>query len=292
MEKEEFIGGYKLRNLIATGQSSQVWEVVETVSGRHLAMKLLLPEASRDPDQKRLLFHEAAVGLKLAHPNVIKIVAQSKDKDPKNFWFTMEFFPAGSLKQRLLQKQFDFVKEHTARVFKQMATALAYLHGSGWIHRDIKPDNMLVNSAGEAKLIDFAIAQRLQKPSFFARLFRKKGKIQGTRSYMAPEQIRGEALDARADIYGFGAAMYEVVAGRPPFRGANSQDLLNKHLYEKPLPPQSLNAELTDDFSNLIARMLSKRKEDRPLNFHEILMMSKTMHVYKDPATSKGKAKP
>jgi len=292
MEKEEFIGGYKLRNLIATGQSSQVWEVVETSSGRHLAMKLLLPEAAHNADHKRMLFHEAEVGLKLAHPNVIKIVAQSKDRDPKNFWFTMEYFPAGSLKQRLLQKQFDFLKDQAGRVFKQMATALAYMHGSGWLHRDIKPDNMLVNSAGEAKLIDFAIAQRLQKPSLFARLFRKKGKVQGTRSYMAPEQIRGEALDARADIYGFGAAMYEIITNRPPFRGANSQDLLNKHLYEKVLPPASLNAELTDDFSNLIVRMLAKRKEDRPLNFHEVLMMSKTMHVYKDPATSKGKAKP
>jgi serine/threonine protein kinase len=292
MEKEEFIGGYKLRNLIATGQSSQVWEVVEVNSGRHLAMKLLLPEAAHNSDHKRLLFHEAEVGLKLAHPNVIKIIAQSKDKDPKNFWFTMEFFPAGSLKQRILQKQVDFIKEYVPRVFKQMATALAYMHGSGWLHRDIKPDNMLVNSAGEAKLIDFAISQRLQKPSFFAKLFRRKGKVQGTRSYMAPEQIRGEILDARSDIYGFGAAMYEVVTGRPPFRGASSQDLLNKHLFEKVLPPTSLNAELTDDFSNLIVRMLSKRKEDRPLNFHEILMMSKTMHVYKDPATSKGKAKP
>jgi serine/threonine protein kinase len=292
MEKEEFIGGYKLRNLIATGQSSQVWEVVETSSGRHLAMKLLLPEAAHNSDHKRMLFHEAEVGLKLVHPNVIKIVAQSKDRDPKNFWFTMEFFPAGSLKQRILQKQFDFIKDQAPRVFKQMATALAYMHGSGWLHRDIKPDNMLVNSAGEAKLIDFAIAQRLQKPSFFARLFRKKGKVQGTRSYMAPEQIRGEALDARADIYGFGAAMYEVVTSRPPFRGANSQDLLNKHLYEKVLPPSSLTPELTDDFSNLIVRMLAKRKEDRPMNFHEVLMMSKTMHIYKDPATSKGKAKP
>jgi serine/threonine protein kinase len=204
----------------------------------------------------------------------------------------MEYFPAGSLKQRIMQKQYDFLKEHLPRVFKQMATALAYMHGSGWVHRDIKPDNMLVNSAGEAKLIDFAIAQRLQKPSFLGRLFRKKGKIQGTRSYMAPEQIRGELLDARADIYGFGAAMYEVVTGRPPFRGASSQDLLNKHLHEKPLPPQSLTPELTDDFSNLIVRMLAKRKEDRPMSFHEILMQAKTLHIYKDPATSKGKAKP
>lgn len=290
MDKEEYISGYKLRSLIATGQSSQVWEVVEPASGRHLAMKLLLPEATRDGDHKRLLFHEAEVGLKLAHPNVIKIVSVSKDKDPKNFWFTMEYFPAGSLKQRIVNKQTDFIREHIQRVFKQMATALAYMHGSGWVHRDIKPDNMLVNSAGEARLIDFAIAERLGKGGgFFAKLFKTKGKVSGTRSYMSPEQIRGEALDARADVYSFGATMYEIVTGRPPFRGASSQDLLNKHLFEKVLPPQAHAPDVTDDFNNLIVKMLAKRKEDRPLNFHEILMQTKTLHIYKAPAAPKGK---
>jgi serine/threonine-protein kinase len=204
----------------------------------------------------------------------------------------MEFFPAGSLKQRLLNKQTDFLKEYLPRIFKQTCTALAYMHGSGWLHRDIKPDNILANSAGEAKLIDFAIAQRLQKPSFFAKLFRRKGKVQGTRSYMSPEQIRGETLDARTDIYSFGATMYEVVTGRPPFRGASSQDLLNKHLYEKVLPPQSLTPDLTDDFSNLVVKMLAKKREERPLNFHELLIQAKTLHFYKDPATLKGKGKP
>jgi serine/threonine-protein kinase len=287
VEKEEYISSYKLRNLIATGQSSQVWEVVEPSSGRHLAMKLLLPEAARDSEHKRLLFHEAEVGLKLQHANIIKIVAVSKDKDPKNFWFVMEFFPAGSMKQRIMQKQMDFVKQYGQSVFKQMATALAYMHGSGWLHRDIKPDNMLANSAGEARLIDFAIAQRIQKESFLAKLFRKKGKVAGTRSYMSPEQIRGEHLDARADIYSFGATLYEIVSGRPPFRGSSPQDLLNRHLYEKILPPQGHNPELTDDFSNLVVRMLAKRREDRPLNFHEILMQFKTVHVFKDPAKAK-----
>ncbi|MBY0527719.1 MAG: serine/threonine protein kinase [Gemmataceae bacterium] len=290
VDKEEFIGGYKLRNLLATGQSSQVWEVIETSSGRHLAMKLLLPEATRDGDHKRLLFHEAEVGLKLVHPNIIKIVAVSKEKDPKNFWFVMEFFPAGSMKVRIVNKQMDFIKEHAQKVFKQSATALAYLHGSGWIHRDVKPDNILVNSAGEAKLIDFAIAQRKGKSSFFAKLFRKKGKVSGTRSYMSPEQIRGEDLDERADVYSFGATLYEIVTGRPPFRGASSLDLLNKHLYEKVLPPLSLNAELTEDFSALVARMLAKKQEERPANFHEILMQFKTLRVFKDPAAvAKGK---
>ncbi len=290
MEKEEYISSYKLRNLIATGQSSQVWEVVEPSSGRHLAMKLLLPEATRDKEQKRLLFHEAEVGLKLQHPNIIKIVAVSKEKDAKNFWFVMEFFPAGSMKQRVMQKQNDFIKQYAHSIFKQMATALAYMHGSGWLHRDIKPDNMLANSAGEARIIDFAIAQRTQKESFLAKLFRKKGKVAGTRSYMSPEQIRGEHLDARADVYSFGASLYEIVAGRPPFRGSSPQDLLNRHLYEKVLPPHGHNPELTDDFSSLVSRMLSKRREDRPLNFHEVLMQFKTVHVFKDP-TAAAKAK-
>src|SRR5258708_36738352 len=103
-----------------TGQSSQVWEVVEVSSHRHFAMKLLLPEKVRDADQRRLLRHEATVGKKLAHPNVIKIVAVSTDS--KNPYFVMEFFPAGSLKIRMLRKQYDFIKENALSIFKQGAT--------------------------------------------------------------------------------------------------------------------------------------------------------------------------
>jgi serine/threonine-protein kinase len=280
--REEFVGGYKLRNLIATGQSSQVWEVVEPKSGRHFAMKLLLPEATRDSEQKSLLFHEAEVGLKLQHPNIIKIVAVSKDKDPKNFWFVMEFFPAGSMKVRIVHKQNDFIREHAQNVFKQAATALAYMNASGWVHRDVKPDNILANSAGEAKLIDFAIAQKASSGGLLNSLFRKKGKVQGTRSYMSPEQIRCEPLDGRADVYSFGATLYEIVTGRPPFRGASTQDLLTKHLNEKVLPPTSINPEVTDDFSNFVIKMLAKKRDDRPNNFHEVLMSMRTMRVFKD----------
>ena len=218
---DEIIGGYKLRNLMATGQSSQVWEVVELSSHRHFAMKILLPEKTSDAEQVRLLQHEASVGKQLAHPNVIKIVHIGKDK--KNPYFVMEFFPAGSLKQRLMRKQWDFVKERAHSIFKQAATALAYMNATGWVHRDVKPDNMLVNSAGELRIIDFALAQRVEKNTFFRRLFRKKGAIQGTRSYMSPEQIRGAPLDGRADIYSFGATLYELVTQRPPFRGAVQQ---------------------------------------------------------------------
>src|SRR5436305_11651029 len=117
----------------------------------------------------------------------------------------MEFFPAGSLKVRMNLKQFDFIKERAHSICKQAAVGMAYMNASGWVHRDIKPDNLLVNSAGDLRIIDFAIAQRVQgPPGFLAKLFRRKGPVQGTRSYMSPEQIRGEWLDGRADIYSFG----------------------------------------------------------------------------------------
>src|SRR5258708_23138241 len=101
---EEVIGGYQLKNLLMTGQNSQVWEVVEVTSQRHFAMKLLLPEKT-DGEVRHLLLHEATVGLKLAHPNIIRIVHVSKDL--KHPYFVMEFFPSGSLKLRIVRKQFD-----------------------------------------------------------------------------------------------------------------------------------------------------------------------------------------
>jgi serine/threonine protein kinase len=277
----DVLGGYRLLNLMMTGQTSQVWEVVEVASGRHFAMKLLLPEKVRDQQHRRMLIHEADVGIKLAHPNIIKIV--KLDKDPANPYFVMEFFPAGSLKVRINYKKWDFIKEKAHDIFKQLATALAYMNASGWVHRDVKPDNILINSAGEVRLIDFAIAQRISRGG----MLKRRGKSAGTRSYMSPEQIRGEALDGRADIYSFGATAYEAVTGRPPFRAASPEELLNKHINIKPDSPQVYNADVTDEFAALVLRMLAKKKEERPRDFHEVLMQLRNLAVFKSEVAKK-----
>jgi serine/threonine protein kinase len=275
---DEVIGGYMLKKHLVTGQSSQVWEVVETASNRHFAMKLLLPEKARDPAHRKLLFHEAEVGKQLAHPNIIKIVHISRsDTNPH---FVMEFFPAGNLKMRMMRKETVFIREKAQDIFKQAATALAFMNAKGWVHRDVKPDNILVNSGGEVRLIDFALAER--PPSGLAKLFRRRVKAQGTRSYMSPEQIRGHVLDGRADVYSFGATCYEVVTGRPPFRGSSSQELLTKHITEKPLTPRQYNPEVSDEFAALVLKMLAKKKEERPRDFHEVLMAMRTLRVFTD----------
>src|SRR5437870_5097225 len=267
------IGGYRLQNLLQTGQSSQGYEVVEMASMRHFAMKILLPERAKDPEQRRALFYEAEVGKKLAHPNVIKIL--TVNRDPNLPYFIMEFFPSGSLRTKMQLKQFDFLKQNCEKIFKQAATGLAYMNASGYVHRDIKPANILVNGLGEVRIIDFAIAYR--PPTGLAKIFGRKQKAQGTRSYMSPEQIRGQILDGRADIYSYGATCYEVLTGRPPFRGRDAHELLTKHIKEKPSNPRQFNPDITEDFAALLMKTLEKKREDRPHDFHEVLMQLRNL---------------
>jgi serine/threonine-protein kinase len=209
-------------------------------------------------------------------------------ENAKQPYFVMDYFPAGSMKVRIVNKQVDFIRDNAQSIFKQMAIALAYMNQTGYVHRDVKPDNMLVDSAARAKLIDFAISGKIRKRGLFEKLF-SKPKPQGTPTYMSPEQIRCEDLDARADVYSFGATVYEIITLRPPFRGANLQDLLNKHLIEKPVAPQTHNPDITNDFNKLVVNMLAKRKEERPLNFHEVMIKMKSMHVFKTQAVGKSR---
>lgn len=272
------LAGYRLRTLLQTGQTSQVFEVVEVQSNRHFAMKILLPEAADKPEHRRTLFNEAEVGIKLTHPNVIRITKVNRSKETPHF--IMEFFPSGSLRLRLQAKDMTFVKEHARQIFKGAATGLAYMNASGFVHRDVKPDNILVNAVGDTKIIDFAITKKI--PTGFAKWFYRKSKPQGTPSFMSPEQINDEILDGRADIYSYGCTLYELTTGRPPFRGTSMNDLLGRHFTEKPAPPSAYNPDLTPEFSAFVLKMLAKKKAERPTHFHEVLMeLRKVKQIFK-----------
>jgi serine/threonine protein kinase len=280
-EENESIGGYKLRRMLHTAQYSQVFEVVEPGSNRHFAMKVLLPEHAGNAEQRAMLFHEADVGIKMKHENVVPILKVSKDKATPHI--VMEFFPAGSLRARLMSRDAAdkfFLFDRAKDIFKQMATGLAYMSSNGWVHCDLKPDNVLADNAGRVKLIDFAITKRA-KTGFLGKMFHKRGKPQGTPSYMSPEQIRDDPLDVRADIYSYGAMLYELTTSRPPFKGSTPKELLERQLHAKPDPPFAYNPDVTEEFSKFVLKMLAKKKEDRFQNFHEILIAMKDIRPYK-----------
>lgn len=284
---EDQIDNYRLLKLMNTGQTSQVYETSEVSSGRHFALKMLLPEHVKSSEQRYFLFHEAEVGQQIVHPNIIKML--SIKKDPYHPYLVMEFFPSKNLKLRIMHKEEEFIKQNFRSIIEQAATALAYMHEKKWVHRDVKPDNIIVNSSAEVRVIDFAIAKRVaKKPGLFGG--RKKDKAQGTRSYMSPEQIRGEWLDARADIYSFGATMYEMLTGRTPFKANNPQDLLVKQLKEKPESPQLYNPDIADELAKLILSMLAKDREGRPRDFHEFMVKFRAVRFLFKSAVARKKS--
>lgn len=270
---------YDLINCLATGNSTQVWEVKQKSSGQTLAMKLLLPEAFKDPEQKASLKHEATVGKLFDHPNIIRIFDLTLTK--KQGYFVMEFFRSVNLKQ-MLRGERAAVQSRLKKVLEGLTQALAHMHEKGWIHKDIKPDNILLTKGSEVKLIDFSLAR---KPSGgLTKLMggSKSMVIQGTRTYIAPELIRRKPLTFAADIYSLGITFYEIVTGRPPFVQSNPNELLMAHVKDTPERPSGFNSNVTPEADALIMRMLSKKPEGRPGSMQELFTEVRNLKIFKE----------
>jgi serine/threonine protein kinase len=283
----EYVGSYRLVNMIRAGKSCEVWDVSNDARGERMALKLLAGEAARNREEVAYLKHEYQVARGFDHPNVIKVYSFGRERDC--YYLLMELFPAPNLKQ-LIQQDFEALAPIATEFIRRAAEGLAYVHSKGWVHRDVKPDNFLVKSTGEVKLIDFALATR--RKTGLARLFAGRSKIQGTRSYMSPEQIRGQPLDERADIYSFGCLVYELLGGKPPFTGTSTNELLNKHLRSPVPPPQAANRNVSDEFAEVLRSMLAKKPEDRPQSMREFLNELHATPVFKMPPASRKQHSP
>jgi serine/threonine protein kinase len=190
----------------------------------------------------------------------------------------LEFFGPANLKQLILQGT-ERIAYLVPKIVQQAAAGLAYVHQQGLIHRDVKPNNFLVDAEGNAKLIDFALAERTA--GFFGRMFHRQSKVQGTRSYMSPEQIRRACLDSRADIYSFGCMVHELIAGKPPFTGTTEGELLNKHLRSHPPALEGINRNVTSEFSKLVLRSLAKKPEARPESMDAFLEEMRAKSIFR-----------
>ena len=272
------IDGYQLVNCVATGKFSQVWEVIEQGSSQRFAMKLLLPEFTRDGSQVQSLKWEAKVGKQFDHPNLVayhKVVAKREFA-----YILMDLFRSVNLKAFVAT---DLLGVHLRlrKLMESLCLVLQHIHDKGWVHKDVKPDNILLNKASEVKLIDFSLSGR--GAGGLAKLFGMKSKqIQGTRTYIAPETIKKEGATPQTDIYSFGVTLYEVLTGLPPFTGASPNDLLRKHLAARPPAASDLNPNVTPEMDRLVQRMLAKKPKERPSTAQEIYGEFRNLKPFKE----------
>ena len=273
----DFIGKYRLARLIRLGSTCQVWEGIRD-DGNRFALKVLRPEQRGNKEEIGFLKHEFEIASTLNHKNIIKLVEFVTDTDTP--FIVLELFSEMNLKQALRRGP-EPIAFMIPSIIEQTSEALYYFHTKGYVHCDIKPDNLLVNREGLTKLIDFTIAKKVKKG--LGRLFSGKTKVEGTRSYMSPEQIRGQSLDARSDIYSLGCMFYELMTGKLPFTGNTPNDLLSKHLSTAPPSVLVINDNVSTEFNHYIRKMMSKKPEDRPESMWEVLKTVRAIPIYKKP---------
>ncbi len=269
------LGPYRLSKLVRSGQGTELWHAVQDGTGQPAAVKILVGKDRRNREQIRLLKRESKVGATLDHPRIIRVYEFGLDRGTP--YLAMEWFPAPNMKQRIDQG-LGPLTALLPKIIAQATEAVACLNDRGWVHRDIKPDNFLVNDTGDVKLIDFGLARR--KRGLVGRLFSQRSKVQGTRSYMSPEQIRSYALDERADVYSLGCTLFHLVAGTPPFTGLSTKDLLMKHLKVPPPSLEAAHANVTPAFSSLIRRTMAKRRSERPATAGEFLRELRDIPIF------------
>ncbi|WP_435015969.1 serine/threonine protein kinase [Tundrisphaera sp. TA3] len=287
---DDRIGEYKFVRTIYPGATSIVMEVLHEPTGRRYAVKQLLASRGVDAAERRAFAFEAKLGMELQHPNLIRV--HQYVKDPEQPYFVMDYFPGFQLRLAMHKpKDFPIVKTSLHRIITQAARGLAYMHDKGWIHRDVKPENLMANKSGEVRVIDYTLSRR--PISGIGKILGMKVPRQGTKSYMSPEQIRCESPAPTADIYSFGITCYEFACGRQPFRANSENELLNKHIRETPNPPTSYNKDVTKEFSDLVLEMIRKKPADRPQSLHEFLARFAKIRIFQtdpvpDPASRDG----
>lgn len=282
-QNQNQIDQYQLVNCIATGGISQIWEVKHIANQQTYAMKLLLPEHIKDKELKAELKSEAAIAKELEHPNIVRVMEVSIGRD--NAYFIMEHFRGGNLKGMIRNDNIT-AQARAKKIMDTCAQTFAFIHDKGWVHKDIKPDNILVSKAGDIRIIDFSLAA---KPTgFLAKMLTKKSSvvIQGTRTYLAPELIQRMPLTFSADIYSLGILFYELLTGRPPFIFSNPNDLLMAHVREQAEKPSSFNPNLTPELDQFIFKMIAKKPKERFATMHDVFAALRTLKVFKEEPES------
>jgi len=262
----EQIPGYKILGKLGAGAMAIVYKAKQISLDRIVAIKILPRRFSENKDYVQRFYKEGKAAAKLNHNNIVG--AYDVGEAGGYHYFVMEYVEGKTLYEDISKGKI-FSEKEAIDIVKQVANALAHAHARGLIHRDVKPKNVMINSAGIVKLADLGLARDASDVEMAKS---EAGKAFGTPYYISPEQIRGEMdLDARSDIYSLGATFYNMVTGRVPFEASTPSEVMKKHLREPLIPPDHINTSLSAGASEVIEMMMAKRKEDRYSSAEELL---------------------
>lgn len=267
MEGREIAGRYRIKSKLGEGGMGAVFKAEQISLKRVVALKLLKPELVTSQPLLRRFNAEAEAVAKLSHPNTVGIYDFGQDRDGTLF-IAMEFVEGVSLRSALI-KEGPFSALRSLHIAGQIAASLSDAHAVGIIHRDLKPDNIMLQERGRqrdtVRVLDFGIAKLRDDSRMTQQSMTQAGDVLGTPQYMSPEQIRGEEIDGRADVYSLGAILYEMLTGRMVFDAPSLVALLSKHLLDQPEPPSRRRPDLriSADLDELVLSCLAKEPKAR-----------------------------
>jgi serine/threonine protein kinase len=262
-EKASFpeIPGYKIEKKIGRGGMADVYLGVQETLNRQVAIKILNPGMIQNEQLLQRFINEAQTASRLEHPNIVTI--HNVGQIDKHCYIVMEFLQESLVDRIRCSPNLKIENREAFRIVRKVAKALQYAHKEGFIHRDIKPDNILFRKDNSPVLVDFGIARQVDSDSRLTTM----GMIIGTPHYMSPEQCRGEKIDGQSDIYSLGAVFYEMLTGDIPFQADSAAAILVKHIQDPipKLPPSQKR------YQPLLERMMAKNKRDRVKSADELL---------------------